>query len=30
MITGTWDNPQEAEVDKKAPAPAAQPLKGLH
>jgi len=29
MITGTWDNPQEAEVDKKAPAPA-QPLKSLH
>jgi len=29
MITGTWDNPQEAEVDKKAPAPA-QPLKTLH
>ncbi|MBF4991498.1 YhdP family protein [Methylophilus sp. QUAN] len=31
MITGTWDNPQEAEVDKKAPStPSAQPLKSLH
>jgi len=31
MITGTWDNPQEAEVDKKAPTtPSAQPLKSLH
>ncbi|MDT7848345.1 YhdP family protein [Methylophilus sp. VKM B-3414] len=31
MITGTWDNPQEADADKKAPAtPAVQPLKNLH
>ncbi|HEY0905607.1 MAG TPA: AsmA-like C-terminal region-containing protein, partial [Methylophilus sp.] len=31
MITGTWDNPQEADGDKKAPAsPAVQPLKNLH
>jgi uncharacterized protein (TIGR02099 family) len=27
MITGTWDNPQEADIDKKAPtAPSVQPL----
>jgi uncharacterized protein (TIGR02099 family) len=31
MITGTWDNPQEADIDKKAvPAPSVQPLKNQH
>lgn len=31
MITGTWDNPQEADIDKKAPAaPSVQPLKSQH
>lgn len=31
MITGTWDNPQEAEVDKKAPGtPSVPPLKNQH
>ena len=31
MITGTWDNPQEADGDKKTPSsPAVQPLKNLH
>lgn len=31
LITGTWDNPQEAELDKPAPSnPPAQPLKGMH
>lgn len=31
MITGTWDNPQEADGDKKTPSsPAVQPLKNQH
>lgn len=31
MITGTWDNPQEADGEKKAPSsPAVQPLKNVH
>lgn len=31
LITGTWDNPQEAELEKTAPAnPSVQPLKNLH